>query len=207
RGKPVRDDETNPLVSILRLAGVVHVAGDRLQLRNRIYERVFDAKWIATNMPDAEVRRQRAAYRRGVLRTTAIALVVMVAMGVLVVMTTKKRKRAEDEALVNRRMLYAAQMNQAQQQFTASNIEQMQRLLLSYAPQTGQPNQEDLRGFEWYYLWRLCHDYEFSLLNRGAATCTVFSPDSKMLATSNWERVELWDVATGRELRTIEKRG
>ena len=44
-----------------------------LRVRNRIYERVFDREWVTQHMPDAELRRQRAAYRRGLLRATASA--------------------------------------------------------------------------------------------------------------------------------------
>src|SRR5262249_8702950 len=42
RGKRVNDDEINPLISTLRLSGVVRVKNSRLRVRNRIYERVFD---------------------------------------------------------------------------------------------------------------------------------------------------------------------
>src|SRR5262249_29156698 len=67
RGKRVIDDETNPLVSALRLSGITRVEDSRLRVRNRIYERVFDREWAQANMPDAELRRQREAYRRGLL--------------------------------------------------------------------------------------------------------------------------------------------
>src|SRR5439155_8649019 len=64
RGKRVVDDEADPLVDFLRLAGIVRSVDGRLAVRNRIYARVFDPVWIEQNMPDAELRRQRAAYRR-----------------------------------------------------------------------------------------------------------------------------------------------
>jgi hypothetical protein len=67
RGKRVEDDETSPLVGILRLSGITRATDGRLRVRNRIYERVFDRAWVAQNMPDAEVRRQRAAYRRAAI--------------------------------------------------------------------------------------------------------------------------------------------
>src|SRR5262249_58572173 len=76
RGKRVMDDETNPLVSVLRLSGITRVEDGRLQVRNRIYERVFDREWARANMPDAELRRQREAYRRGLLRATAISAII-----------------------------------------------------------------------------------------------------------------------------------
>lgn len=51
RGKAVRDDEANPLVRLLRMWGVVMVVEGRLQVRNRIYQRVFNSAWIRKNMP------------------------------------------------------------------------------------------------------------------------------------------------------------
>ncbi|MEO2003458.1 MAG: AAA-like domain-containing protein, partial [Candidatus Poribacteria bacterium] len=59
-GVSVGLDETNPSQSVLRLSGVVRVVDGGLHLRNRIYERVFDAAWISENMPDGELRRRTA---------------------------------------------------------------------------------------------------------------------------------------------------
>src|SRR5437667_4285508 len=69
-GKRVPDDETNPLTSVIKLSEVARVENGLLKVRNRIYDRVFDKEWVAAHMPDAEVRRQRAAFRRGVRRAT-----------------------------------------------------------------------------------------------------------------------------------------
>jgi len=200
RRQRVRDDETNPLVSVLRLSGIVRIERGCLRARNRIYARVFDQEWVKANMPDAELRRQRAAYRRGVLRTAAIALVVIAAVAALAVTAVIERDRALRQEVANRRLLYAAQMSQAQQHWTAANLDRMQQLLLSYLPQAGQ---EDLRGFEWYYLWRLGHGYEFSLPQGELVNFMAFSPDSRQLATGG--PVKLWDVAAGRELRTFKE--
>lgn len=64
-GARVRDDETNPLVTVLRLAGIVRVERGALKVRNRIYAEVFNRDWVTESLPGAEVRRQRAAYYRG----------------------------------------------------------------------------------------------------------------------------------------------
>jgi WD40 repeat protein len=37
----------------------------------------------------------------------------------------------------------------------------------------------------------------------GCCRCLAFSPDNKMLATAHHQRVHLWDVATGKEIRKI----
>src|SRR5205085_9163249 len=65
---------------------------------NRIYEHVFDRDWIISNMPDAELRRQRAAFRRGVVRAAAVAAVILVVMAGLAIAAIRERNRAVDEA-------------------------------------------------------------------------------------------------------------
>src|SRR5271155_625411 len=81
-GKAVKDDETNPLISVLRLSGITRVENGILKLRSRIYKEVFDHDWVSSNMPGAEVRRQRAAYKRGLKRALAITLpLVLIGMG------------------------------------------------------------------------------------------------------------------------------
>ncbi len=79
--KRVPDDPTDQIISILRLSGVVRTVGGRLSVSNRIYQRVFDRRWVESNMPDQERRRQRAAYRRGLLKAGFIAAVIVGAMG------------------------------------------------------------------------------------------------------------------------------
>jgi hypothetical protein len=96
--KQVPDDETNPLLVILRLSGIVRLVGGRLRVRNRIYQHVFDRNWITANMPDAELRRQRAAFRKGFLRAGAVAAVILAVMAGLAIVAVKGRNRAVDEA-------------------------------------------------------------------------------------------------------------
>lgn len=76
-GQMVADDETNPLISVLRLSGITRGVNGYLQVRNRIYWRVFDGYWIQTNMPAAEIRRQRRAGRRGMLIGFGAAVVLL----------------------------------------------------------------------------------------------------------------------------------
>jgi WD40 repeat protein len=82
-GRPVQDDDTDPLIELLKLAGIVRPGNGRLEVRNRIYRQAFDAAWIDRHLPDAEVRRQRAAYRRGLLRAAGLAGAVVASLSVL----------------------------------------------------------------------------------------------------------------------------
>jgi len=97
-GKRIRDDVTNPLIGILRLSGVARAPGGHLAVRNRIYERVFDREWVKTNMPDAERRRQRAAFRRGLIRATAVAAIILILLSGLSIYAFRQRDRADQYA-------------------------------------------------------------------------------------------------------------
>ena len=97
RRQRVPDDETNPLVSVLRLSGITHVEGGCLRVRNRIYSQVFDQNWITANMPDAELRRQRAAYRRGLLRAATVSAVIIVVIAGLAFTALKEQRIARTE--------------------------------------------------------------------------------------------------------------
>lgn len=95
RHKKVRDDEFNPAVSILRLSGITRVLNGYLHVRNRIYHRVFDRDWITANMPDAELQRQRVAYRRGLVRAASVGAVILLVMSWLALSAYRQRKIAD----------------------------------------------------------------------------------------------------------------
>ncbi|HWS88594.1 MAG TPA: AAA-like domain-containing protein [Pyrinomonadaceae bacterium] len=97
-GRRVPDDETDPVVNALRLSGIARDEGGLLRVRNRIYGHVFDRGWVAANMPDAEVQRQRAAYRRGLVRAAGVAAVIFLLLGGLSVVALSQRNRALEEA-------------------------------------------------------------------------------------------------------------
>src|SRR5204863_9097733 len=83
-GNRVANEETTRLVSFLRLSGIVRPEHGFLQVRNRIYARVFNQRWVTAHMPDAELRRQQAAYHRGLWRAAVISGSVLVVMLCLV---------------------------------------------------------------------------------------------------------------------------
>src|SRR5438067_705073 len=81
-GKRVRDDETDPLISVLRLSGITRSHSGTVEVRNRVYRHTFDREWVQTNLPGAEVRRQRAAYLRGLKLAMAIAVPLILGIAV-----------------------------------------------------------------------------------------------------------------------------
>ncbi len=50
-GKAVAYDEQSPVHSRLKLSGVVKIENETLASRNRVYETVFDKKWVKQNKP------------------------------------------------------------------------------------------------------------------------------------------------------------
>src|SRR5262249_32608603 len=82
-GDRIRDDKANPLIGILTLSGLVRTDNGHIKVRNKIYESVFNREWIMENMPDAEVRRQRAAFLRGLLGAAAVAALIIAVIAYL----------------------------------------------------------------------------------------------------------------------------
>jgi WD40 repeat protein len=93
------------------------------------------------------------------------------------------------------RTLYAAHMNLAHNAFGAGGIGRAMELLEQHRPKAGQ---SDLRGFEWYYLYRLCHPELLTIKDAGDSA--VFSPDGKRLAAGS----KIWDAETGEELLVLQ---
>jgi AAA-like domain/PEGA domain len=90
KGKKVRDEETNPLITILRLSGITRVQHGYLGVRNRVYATVFDHAWVISNTPGAELRRQRAAYTKG-LKVAALALTPFILIAIYTVFALYRR--------------------------------------------------------------------------------------------------------------------
>ncbi len=92
-GRRIAEDETDPLQSALRLAGVVRSSNGVLRSRNRIYDHVFDPAWVRSHMPGAELRRQRTAYLRGLLRALTVGLGVLIVISALALSAAQSARR------------------------------------------------------------------------------------------------------------------
>ena len=120
-------------------------------------------------------------------------------------------QKASESQQHSQRLLYAADMNLAQQSFKQHILGRARRLLDRHRPQ---PGEEDLRGWEWRYLWQLTRNSALvTLTNKATIGFSVsFSPDGKHLA-AGWAKgsadpqVDLWDVAGRRLVRSWEDGG
>ncbi len=113
-------------------------------------------------------------------------------------------QRALESQRHSRRLLYAADMSLAQQVLKLNNLALARRLLDRHRPQ---PDEEDLRGWEWRYLWQLTRSSAIvTLTNRPqtSASSVSFSPDGNLLA-AGWSdgHADLWDVPGGRLIRVL----
>jgi WD40 repeat protein/serine/threonine protein kinase len=115
----------------------------------------------------------------------------------------EKRREADDQARELRRLLYVADMNKAFHAIKEGNLGLATSLIRSYFHQ---PDGEDLRGWEWRYLWQLCQPSEHKILaNTGQpVNCGVFSPDGRLIATAGSDQMlRVLEVASGRPVTNL----
>ncbi|HEV2705299.1 MAG TPA: hypothetical protein VGV59_05205 [Pyrinomonadaceae bacterium] len=110
--------------------------------------------------------------------------------------------RANQEAERANHLLYAADLNLAQQSFDAGQTERAQELLDTFLPK---PEQKELRGFEWYYLWQRYHkEREMLEAHDEVVTSVAYSPDGRSIVTASVDgKVVIWDAVSRRETASL----
>jgi WD40 repeat protein/serine/threonine protein kinase len=102
------------------------------------------------------------------------------------------RDEIAQQELAGRRNLYAARMNLIDRAWHEGHVPRVLELLDACRPD---PGQEDLRGFEWFYYWRLCHRDQHTW--SGHQDVVVFAPDGRTMATVHADhQVKVWDLPT-----------
>jgi WD40 repeat protein len=107
----------------------------------------------------------------------------------------ERAEKSEDEA---RRRNYAAEMAVAFQAVADNNLSRAVVLLDRQKPR---PGEEDLRGFEWRYLWRLSQNQSLASFPWGAIESIDISPDGRLIAIGSSDK-EMNTVV--RDLRSHE---
>ncbi len=98
---------------------------------------------------------------------------------------------------------YASGMGLAQRAWEENNVVRARELLAEVPSEAAGRN---LRGFEWFYLSRVCHPDELTLVGHAGFVFSVaFSPDGQRLASGSADKtVKTWDSATGKELFALK---
>lgn len=111
------------------------------------------------------------------------------------------------QARENRRAAYSAEMILAANEYEHANLNRLKELVEKYNPNDGE---EDLRGFEWYFLKNLLEPptKTASFQHADEVWNAEFSPDGKFIVTAcNDNFVRIWNVETGAMIQTQEQKG
>jgi serine/threonine protein kinase len=115
-------------------------------------------------------------------------------------------RKASESQEQSRRLIYASDMNLAQQALKLNNVGKARRLLERHRPK---PGEQDLRGWEWRYLWQMTRSSALvTLTNRPVRGFSVsFSADGSRLAVGWFDgHIDLWDVTGRRLIRSLTDR-
>lgn len=122
-------------------------------------------RWLKGEPIRARPTRWPERVRKWVRRKPAVAALLggLVSSLVIGFAFASSQYVARNRALIeSRQALYAARLGLVEQAWRDGHVHKGRRLLESLNPA---PGQDDLRGFEWHYLWRLCRDQSLITLS------------------------------------------
>lgn len=117
------------------------------------------------------------------------------------------REQAQLQEQAAREILYAADMNLAQQALRVNNLGRARSLLDRHRPAAGAP---DLRGWEWRYLATQSRSYAHSILVHQSNTVSSlsFAPHGHTVAIGTVEgEIFLWNIQPERLVATVQTNG
>jgi WD40 repeat protein len=115
---------------------------------------------------------------------------------------TAQERLAKEQELWARHRAYDSDMFLAYQNW---NNKELGRALARLQLQRPQEGQSDLRGFEWFCLWGLCHgDRGLLRGHQGPVNRVRFAPDGKSIISAGADKsIILWDTDTGQPRQTL----
>lgn len=196
-GRYVSNDAADVNVEILQLSGITRAEGGTLRVRNRIYFEVFNRAWITANMPDAELRRQRAASIRAFAVSASIfgsiALLAIAAFIVAVVQYRQARIEERQKSV----LLYRSDMNLGADALERHDVAQDDQILRGHIG-------DKMDGFEYGYLWKACHSDYYTFQGLNEITGVSFSPDNRYVACASVDgSINIIDVMSRQMSRSV----
>lgn len=174
---------------------------------------------IAARRPGLVERTARWCRRRGRWLAAATAAFVLalvgLSAGIVLIMnernqTAYERKLREQQEPVARAGAASMRLNRyvldialAAQEFDEVRFVSAKEHLEHCIPAEGE---EDLRGFEWHYLWRLVHTFPAPFGRHDARVFHIhFSPDGRLLATGGADGVRIWNYESGEQVAWLKE--
>jgi WD40 repeat protein/serine/threonine protein kinase len=183
--------------------------------------RFLDHKPIHARRPSLAERAMKWTRRNRAFTITAAMLLVLAAFGSLISTALVLHERAktlrerdfarEQQALATERSrtlrehLYVSDITLAYQAWQRADFASGLELLNHCVSQRGE---EDIRGFEWYYVSRLCRSVQPAWYkHNGAAFVAAVSPGGSVLATGGKDGIRVVEYPSGRALATLTEHG
>jgi len=147
-------------------------------------------------------RAWRWCRRKPALAGLILALHLVFAVGAIGVLW-EWRRATVSESLATRK-LYTADMNLAHQAWDEGSLLRAQQFLQAHLPQAGE---EDLRGFEFRYLWKLCQDESRVTFTNvhfaGHSHGLALAADGQTLIAASGDSLKWLDPQKHREVQII----
>jgi eukaryotic-like serine/threonine-protein kinase len=143
--------------------------------------------------PNTFFYRLEKTIRRHKIETAVFTLILFLLIGWLAT-SLWQANSAKMLANENRKSAYAAEMILGANEYENTNLNRVNELVQKYMPSEGE---EDVRGFEWYFLKNLMNPQSkiTSFIHQDEVWNLEFSPDGKLLTTvSNDNFVRTWNL-------------
>ncbi|HEU0174002.1 MAG TPA: serine/threonine-protein kinase [Blastocatellia bacterium] len=145
----------------------------------------------------ATLRYRAVKYAKRNKALTAAFAVFLLSLSVGLTVTLWQLRASRERELIQRRELYPARLRQAGEHWAADDVARYQEALDNCVPKNGE---DDLRGFEWRYLWRFGHRDLLTLRPAGKKIHASIAGYGQRIMT--FDEIDgstgLWDAESGK---------